>query len=143
MLLRRVSYDLTGLPPAPADVQAILANSDPQALTKITEQMLGSRAYGEHWARHWMDVARYADSAGYELDYMFTDAWKYRDWLIRSFESNKPLDRFIEEQIAGDQLWPASVDAADGIASFSPSARAAMKAGFSAPANANTNGSPI
>jgi hypothetical protein len=113
-LLRRASYDLTGLPPSPTEVQAFLVNSDPQALTKITERMLGSRAYGEHWARHWMDVARYADSAGYELDYLFTESWKYRDWLIRSFETNKPLARFIEEQIAGDQLWPASADAADG-----------------------------
>jgi hypothetical protein len=113
VLLRRMTYDLTGLPPTPADVKAVDQHSDAVAWKTRADRMLASQAYGEQWARHWMDVARYADSAGYELDYSFTESWKYRDWLIRSFQSNKPLDRFIQEQIAGDQLWPDSQDAAD------------------------------
>lgn len=113
VLLRRVSFDLTGLPPSVEQINAFVARGD-KAWQETTEQLLASRAYGEQWARHWMDVARYADSAGYELDYQFTEAWKYRDYLIRSFQSNKPLDRFIHEQIAGDQMWPGSSDAADG-----------------------------
>ena len=108
-----MTYDLTGLPPTPADIKALDHHSDPAAWESMADRMLASQAYGEQWARHWMDVARYADSAGYELDYSFTEAWKYRDWLIRSFQSNKPLDRFIQEQIAGDELWPDSPEAAD------------------------------
>ena len=84
-------------------------------LTQAVERRLGTIGYGEQWARHWMDVARYADSAGYELDYPFHHSWRYRDWLIRSFRSNKPLDRFLQEQLAGDQLWPDSEDARDGV----------------------------
>ncbi len=113
-LLRRASFGTTGLPPTPVELSAFEARHDDATYTRTVGRMLASRAHGEHWARHWMDLARHADSAGYELDYLFTHSWRYRDWLVRSFESNKPMDRFIREQIAGDQLWPGDADAADG-----------------------------
>ena len=113
-LLRRVSFAITGLPPAPAELAAFEAKHDDAAYAALLERLLSSTSYGERWARHWMDLARYADSAGYELDYLFTHSWRYRDWLVKSFAANKPMDRFIQEQIAGDELWPGNEDAADG-----------------------------
>ena len=113
-LLRRASFGVTGLPPSPEELSVFAARHDDAAYLKAIECLLASRQYGEHWARHWMDVARYADSAGYELDYLFTHSWRYRDWLVKSFETNKPMDRCIKEQIAGDELWPGDADAADG-----------------------------
>ncbi len=107
-LRRRMSFAITGLPPT-ADSQ-----STPD-LDVERKAWLSSVQHGEHLARHWMDVARYADSAGFELDNPFTHAWQYRDWLVRSFSSNKPLDRFIQEQIAGDELWPQNDDAKAGV----------------------------
>jgi len=113
-LLRRVSFGVTGLPPAPEALSLFANQHDDASYTALLDRLLSSTEYGEHWARHWMDLARYADSAGYELDYLFTHAWRYRDWLTRSLAANKPMDRFIQEQIAGDELWPDSADAADG-----------------------------
>ncbi|EDY19361.1 protein of unknown function DUF1549 [Chthoniobacter flavus Ellin428] len=115
MLLRRVSFGITGLPPTPEELTAFIAKHDEATYAALLDRLLSSTQYGEHWARHWMDVTRYADSAGYELDYLFTHAWRYRDWLVRSFAANKPMDRFIQEQIAGDELWPGNEDAADGL----------------------------
>jgi hypothetical protein len=118
-LLRRISFGLTGLLPLAEEVsQLILASQESdvdQFLTQAIDRRLASVQYGEQWARHWMDLTRYADSAGYELDYSFRHSWRYRDWLIRSFHGNKPLDRFLQEQLAGDQLWPDSEDARDGV----------------------------
>jgi hypothetical protein len=114
MLLRRLSFGLLGLPPTPEELDAFIARADDASYREAIEQMLRRTQYGEHWARHWMDVTRYADSAGYELDYLFLHAWKFRDALIKSLAENKPMDRFIQEQIAGDQLWPENADAVDG-----------------------------
>ena len=102
-LLRRLSLDLTGLPPTPAEVDAFLADQSPQALDRQVERLLASPHYGERWGRLWLDAARYADSDGYEKDKMRW-AWFYRDWVIDSLNRDKPYDRFIIEQIAGDLL---------------------------------------
>ena len=113
-LLRRVRFGVTGLPPGPEELSPFVSQQDEGSYTALLDHLLSSTEYGERWARHWMDLARYADSAGYELDYPFSHAWRYRDWLVRSLAANKPMDRFIQEQIAGDELWPDSRDAADG-----------------------------
>jgi mono/diheme cytochrome c family protein len=113
-LLRRLSFDLVGLPPAPEEVETIRSDPSPTAWPAAIDRLLASPHYGEHWARHWMDVVRYGDSTGYETDQLLGNAWQYRDWIIRSFNSNKPLDRFLQEQIAGDQLWPDSDEARHG-----------------------------
>ena len=105
-LIRRAYYDLTGLPPTPAEVQAFIADRDAKAYDKLIDRLLGSQRYGEHWGRHWLDVAGYADSEGGKLDSdnIRPDAWRYRDYVTRSFNSDKPFDRFLLEQIAGDEL---------------------------------------
>jgi len=102
--LRRLSFALGGLPPKPAEVREFERSTDPDAWLGAIDRGLGTTAYGEHWARHWMDVVRYADSAGYELDYIFTHAHRYRDWLIRAFRDNLPMDRFLALQLAGDEI---------------------------------------
>jgi mono/diheme cytochrome c family protein len=105
-LMRRAYFDLTGLPPEPAEVQAYLADNDPQAYEKMIDRLLASPRYGERWGRYWLDVAGYADSEGGKLtdDVPRTYAWRYRDYVIRSFNADKPYDRFLVEQIAGDEL---------------------------------------
>ena len=110
-LIRRVTFDLTGLPPAPAEVKAFAAGHSPEAWRALVERLLASKHYGEKWGRHWLDLARYSDTAGFELDSYIHDAWRYRDYVIESFNNDKPYDRFIQEQIAGDELFledPAS-----------------------------------
>ncbi len=102
-LIRRVSIDLTGLPPSWAEVEAFVNDTSPNAYTKVVDRLLDSSAYGEHWARIWLDLARYADSAGYADDPPRT-IWAYRDWVIRAFNKNMPFDQFTIEQIAGDLL---------------------------------------
>ena len=102
-LIRRLSLDLTGLPPKPEEVDSFLKDSSPHAYEAIVDRLLKKEAFGEHWARMWLDLARYADSAGYADDPPRT-IWAYRDYVIRSFNSNKPFDRFTIEQIAGDLL---------------------------------------
>ena len=113
-LVRRASFGLVGLPPSADERHDFVSHFDEASYRAWIEQRLGSIPYGEHWARHWMDVARYADSAGFELDYLFLHGWRYRDALIKSFAENKRMDRFIQEQIAGDQLWPQDAGAVDG-----------------------------
>ena len=103
-LLRRASYDLTGLPPSPADVRAFLADTSPNAYEKVVDRLLASPAYGEKWARHWLDLVRYAETNSFERDDPKPFAWRYRDYVIQSLNSDKPYDRFIREQIAGDEL---------------------------------------
>ena len=106
-LLRRASFDLIGLPPSPAEVEAMLSAKDSErAYAKLIERLLASPHYGERWGRHWLDVVRYADSAGFEADAYFDHAWRYRDYVIRSLNDDKPFDRFIQEQLAADELWP-------------------------------------
>jgi len=110
-LIRRAYLDLTGLLPSPREVDAFVGDSSPQAYEKLIERLLASPHYGERWGRFWLDVARYADSSGYEHDYDITNAWRYRDYVIKSFNQDKPYNRFVIEQLAGDELdAPASGD---------------------------------
>jgi hypothetical protein len=110
-LVRRVTFDLTGLPPTPGELDAALADPSPDWYEKVVERLLASPAYGERWGRHWLDLARYAESNGYEFDEVRPDAWRYRDYVIRSFNADKPYDRFVKEQLAGDELDPGDADA--------------------------------
>jgi hypothetical protein len=104
-LVRRVSFDLTGLPPTPADLQAFLADQSPDAYERLVERYLASPHYGERWGKHWLDAAGYADSNGYfDADSDRPLAYRYRDWVVRSFNQDKPYDRFVTEQLAGDEL---------------------------------------
>lgn len=111
-LIRRLTFDLHGLPPAPEDVEAFVrdAKVDPRAYEKLVDRLLASPRYGERWARHWLDVAHYGETHGYDKDKPRPDAWPYRDYVIRAFNSDKPYARFVEEQIAGDALYPGTVD---------------------------------
>ncbi len=102
-LIRRVSLDLTGLPPTTEEVAAFIKDTSPRAYEKLVDKLLAKPAYGEHWARLWLDLARYADSAGYADDPQRT-IWKYRDWVINALNANKPFDQFTIEQLAGDLL---------------------------------------
>ncbi len=110
-LLRRVSFDLTGLPPTPEQADAFLGDDSPDAYKKLVERLLASPAYGERWGRHWLDVTRYADTSGYSNDFERPMAWRYRDYVIRSFNSDKPYNRFVLEQIAGDEIFPDDPEA--------------------------------
>ena len=109
-LVRRAYLDLIGLPPSPAETAAFLADTAPGAWERLIDKLLASPHYGERWGRHWLDVARYADSSGFEQDYDRPNAWRYRDYVIRAFNQDKPYDRFIKEQIAGDELDDRSAD---------------------------------
>ena len=110
-LIRRVTFGLTGLPPTPEETAAFVADASPTAWEKVIDRLLASPAYGERWGRHWLDLARYADSNGYEFDEPRPDAWRYRDYVIRSFNADKPFDRFVTEQLAGDEAYPHDPDA--------------------------------
>ena len=103
-LVRRVTYDLTGLPPTPEEIDDFLEDSSPDAYGELVERLLESPRYGERWGRHWLDVVRYADTAGDSGDFPVPEAFKYRNYVIDSFQEDKPYDRFIREQIAGDLL---------------------------------------
>jgi uncharacterized protein DUF1553/uncharacterized protein DUF1549/cytochrome c len=103
-LIRRATFDLTGLPPAPEEVEAFLKDTSPNAFEKVVDRLLGSQAYGEKWGRHWLDVVRYADTAGDNSDYPVIAAYRYRNYVIESFNKDKAYDQFIREQIAGDIL---------------------------------------
>ena len=106
VLIRRAYYDLLGLPPSPGEVQTFLADNSPDAYEKLIERLLASPQYGERWGRHWLDVARYADSTGHESDLYYKNAWRYRDYVIRCFNEDKPYNEFVQEQIAADEIWP-------------------------------------
>ena len=110
-LIRRAYLALTGMPPSPEQVQAFLADDSPEAFAKVVDQLLASPAYGERWARHWLDVARYADSEGFKSDETRPNAWRYRDYVIDAFNNDKPYNRFVEEQIAGDEMFPGNTEA--------------------------------
>lgn len=107
-LIRRATFDLIGLPPTPEEVHAFVTDpqSDPLAFSKVVDRLLTSPHYGEQWGRHWLDVVRYADSSGLANDYERPNAWRYRDYVIRSFNQDKPYDQFVREQLAGDELDP-------------------------------------
>jgi hypothetical protein len=114
-LIRRLTYDLTGLPPTPEQVRAFETNDDSQAYPQLVERLLASPQYGERWARHWLDVVKYADTCGYDKDKLRPNAWPYRDYVIRSFNDDKPYSRFVQEQIAGDALFPNEPDGILGL----------------------------
>ena len=108
-LLRRVTYDLTGLPPTPQELDDSSTTTRPDAYVRVVERLLASPHYGERWAQHWLDVVRYAESNGYESDGERPHAWRYRDYVVRSFNEDKPYDRFLTEQMAGDLLAKEAV----------------------------------
>jgi cytochrome c553 len=110
-LLRRVTYDLTGLPPSEQEVRDFLTDTSPAAWERVVDRLLASPHYGEQWARHWLDLVRYADTNSFERDGPKPHAWRYRDYCVRSFNDDKPYDRFVIEQIAGDELPEPSNDA--------------------------------
>jgi len=101
-LLRRATFDLTGLPPTPKEIDAFLQDSSPDAFAKVVDRLLASPRYGERWGRHWLDVVRYADTAGENSDMPVDDAWRYRNYVVHAFNKDTPFDRFIREQLAGD-----------------------------------------
>lgn len=103
-LIRRATYDLTGLPPTPDEVDTFVSDADPHAYSRMIDRLLESPRYGERWGRHWLDVVRYADTAGENTDHPIPDAWRFRNWVIDAFNQDMPYDRFIREQIAGDLL---------------------------------------
>jgi len=107
-LIRRATFDLIGLPPTPGEIDAFVNDpaGDEAAFARVIERLLDSPQYGEQWGRHWLDVARYADSSGYANDYERGNAWRYRDYVVRAFNDDKPYDQFIREQLAGDEIDP-------------------------------------
>jgi hypothetical protein len=105
-LIRRAYFDLTGLPPTPGEVDAFVNDRSPDAWSRVVERLLASPHYGERWGQHWLDLVRFAETDGFEYDNHRTDAWRYRDYVIRSFNEDKPYDRFVVEQLAGDELSP-------------------------------------
>jgi Protein of unknown function (DUF1549)/Protein of unknown function (DUF1553)/Planctomycete cytochrome C len=109
-LIRRVTFDLTGAPPTPEEINAFLADRSPQAYERVVKRLLASPRYGERWAQHWLDVVRFGETNGFELDAEREQAWRYRDYVVKSLNDDKPYDRFITEQIAGDELDPNSFE---------------------------------
>jgi hypothetical protein len=114
-LIRRVTFDLTGLPPTPEEIEAYMDDTTPDAYERVVDRLLDSPHYGERWARHWLDVVRYADTCGYDKDKLRPNAWPYRDYVIRAFNTDKPYAQFVQEQIAGDVLFPGEPDGILGL----------------------------
>ena len=105
-LIRRATFDLIGLPPTPVEVSAFLADNQPGAFERVVDRLLADSGYGEQWGRQWLDVVRYADTSGFANDFERPNAWRYRDYVIRSFNQDKPYDQFVREQLAGDEINP-------------------------------------
>src|SRR5437867_10294168 len=105
-LIRRLYFDLTGLPPTPKEVAQFVADKSPKAYSNLVERLLNSPHYGERWGQHWLDVVRFAETDGFEYDTHRKDAWRYRDYVIRAFQNDKPYNRFLTEQLAGDEIAP-------------------------------------
>jgi len=114
-LVRRLSYTLTGLPPTPRAIREFLEDESPAAYENLIDRLLDSPRYGEQWGKHWLDVVRYADSSGFANDYERPNAWRYRDYVIRSFNQDKPYDQFVQEQLAADELFADSLEAQLGL----------------------------
>ncbi|MBI1896918.1 MAG: PSD1 domain-containing protein [Acidobacteria bacterium] len=123
-LVRRAYLDLIGLPPAPEEVNAFLRDDSPDAWPRLIDRLLAAPHYGERWGRHWLDIVRYADSGGYEFDRDRAQSWRYRDYVIKAFNDDKPYDRFLKEQLAGDEIAPGSPEAmiATGFLRLGPEA---------------------
>jgi mono/diheme cytochrome c family protein len=111
-LIRRATFDLHGLPPTPKEIDDFVADTADDSFAKVVERLLKSPRYGERWGRHWLDLANYADTHGFELDYPRPNAWRYRDYVIRAFNDDTPYDQFLREQLAGDVLAPDDPGAA-------------------------------
>ena len=109
-LVRRAYFDLHGLPPTPEQVEEFVNDSSPDAYENLLNELLASERYGERWGRYWLDLVRYADTSGFETDHFYTAAWRYRDYVIESFNQDKPYDEFVQEQIAADEIWPPDTD---------------------------------
>ncbi len=114
-LIRRLYFDLTGLPPAPEEVDAFTAGKDPEAYAKLVDRLLASPRYGERWARHWLDVVHYGDTHGYDKDQPRPNAWPFRDYVIRALNGDKPYAQFVQEQLAGDVLYPGTRDGIEAL----------------------------
>jgi hypothetical protein len=110
ILIRRLCFDLTGLPPTPEQIDAFVASQDPLAYEKLVDRLLDSPHYGERWGRHWLDIVRFAETEGFEYDRHRPGAWRYRDYVIRAFNEDKPYDQFVREQLAGDEIAPGQAD---------------------------------
>src|SRR4051812_12478929 len=110
-LLRRVTLDLTGLPPTAAEQEAFLADDSPDAYAKVVDRLLASPRYGERWAQHWLDLVRYAETDGFKADDLRPEAYRYRDYVIRALNADLPYDRFVKQQLAGDELEPNNLEA--------------------------------
>jgi mono/diheme cytochrome c family protein len=113
-LIKRATYDLLGLPPTQEQIQAFVNDKSPDAWEKLVDSLLASPRYGEKWGQHWLDLVRYGDTSGFEQDPYTLEAWRYRDYVMKSLNSDKPYDRFVQEQIAGDELWPDDPEARTG-----------------------------
>ena len=111
-LLRRVTLDLVGLPPTPEEMAALLDDTSPTAYERVVDRLLASPGYGQRWGQHWLDLARFAETDGFEFDAVRPNAWRYRDWVIEALNNDMPFDRFVQQQIAGDELWPDDPQAA-------------------------------
>jgi hypothetical protein len=109
-LVRRAFLDLHGLPPTPQQVEEFVNDKSPDAYKKLIDRLLDSPRYGERWGRHWLDLVRYADTSGFETDHFYVNAWRYRDYVIESFNKDKPYNTFIQEQIAADEIWGTDMD---------------------------------
>ena len=114
-LIRRLYFDLTGLPPTPSEISAFLSDPDPQAYERLVDRLLASPHYGERWARHWLDVVHFGETHGYDKDQPRPNAWPYRDYVIRSLNQDKPYARFVQEQVAGDVLFPGTQDGFEAL----------------------------
>ncbi len=114
-LIRRLAFDLTGLPPLPLEIEAFVSDASPGAYERVVDRLLASPQYGERWGRHWLDVVHYGETHGYDKDQPRPNAWPYRDYVIRSFNADKPYARFVEEQLAGDVLYPGTRDGFEAL----------------------------
>ncbi len=113
-LLKRASFNLTGLPPTPEQVKSFLQDQRPDAWKRAVDSLLASPRYGEKWGQYWLDLVRYGDTSGFEQDPYTLEAWRYRDYVIKSLNDDKPYDKFVKEQLAGDELWPDDAEAKTG-----------------------------
>ena len=129
-LIRRLTFDLLGLPPTPDQIEEFIYDTTPDAYERLVDRLLTSPHYGERWAQHWLDISRFAETEGFEYDRHLAHAWRYRDYVIQSFQNDLPFDQFVREQLAGDELDTAGADSSDSItgSGMSPRAEAAKVA---------------